>query len=44
MKIRLHGAALDSSLGQLIFLVSFSLLLLVVLITVSTGTDQSGLF
>lgn len=44
MKIRLRGAALYSFLGQLIFAVSYSLLLLVVLITVSTGTAQSGLF
>ena len=42
--ILLHGAALGSSLDQLIFTVSYPLFLLVVLITVSSGTTQSSLF
>ena len=44
MMILLHGAALGSSLDQLIFTVSYPLFLLVVLITVSSGTAQSSLF
>ena len=44
MMILLHGAALSSSLDQLIFTVSYPLFLLVVLITVSSGTTQSSLF
>lgn len=39
--ILLHGAALGPSLDQLIFTVSYSLFLLVLLITVSSGTARS---
>ena len=44
MMILLHGAALGSSLDQLIFTVSYPLFLLAMVITVSRGTAQSSLF